>query len=519
MVMKVLIIYPNLPLMSLPSIAVGIFNAILKKNDCDIKLFDTRIYGKNSSNRHLKLEKIGAVSEAEDSGRDLFSKDQAFMEDDLKDLVKSFKPDIILLSVMEDVWTITKKLLKSIKEFNVPIIAGGVFVMAAPEIVIADENIDIICTYEGELVLSNIIKAWKEKRSFDDIKGIWFKRSGEVVKNPPEKLCDISEVTPDFDCFDVNLTKRSMGGKTFKRVLTMETYRGCPYNCAYCGSPGIKKHATKLKIGNFLRRKNIFSVKRDIELYLKTYKPDIIMFQDDSFLARPKEELFFFAEMIKEHKIPFWFNSRIENCDLDVLLALKDAGLYRMTFGIESGNENYRMDILHRNVSTDTYLKYFNYINESNVPYSLNAIIGMPFETRDMILDTARLIGASRGYDSIMISKYQVYHDTELRDVAVKNNFIPRNFINSENLTDVGGGFMSEWQVNMPYPYLQPDDVERLVKTFALYAYFPDWRWPEIKLAETDDVLYNKLMEEYKSAFFVDHQLGGMDRIKMRYHK
>ena len=132
-----------------------------------------------------------------------------------------------------------------------------------------------------------------------------------------------------------------MGGKVFKRAVSMETYRGCPYNCTYCNSP-FSRNYEKDTLGVFLRRKPANIIERDLNYYIDQYDPDLIMFQDDSFLARPKKEIYEFCEMWSKYKIPFWFNTRIENCKPEILAALKEAGVYRMTFGLESGNEQYR---------------------------------------------------------------------------------------------------------------------------------------------------------------------------------
>ena len=189
------------------------------------------------------------------------------------------------------------------------------------------------------------------------------------------------------------------------------------------------------------------------------------MFVDDSFLARPKREIFEFCEVWSKYNIPFWFNTRIENCNPDVLQALKDVGLYRMAFGIESGNEEYRTKVLKRPVSTKKYLEYKDYINESNIPYSLNAIIGMPFETRDLILETASLIREFKGHDGVLISKFIPYMGTELRDIAIKAGFLDSNSPpNTVGYLKLGDG---SYALKMPKPYVQEEEVDKLVKCFA----------------------------------------------------
>ena len=513
--MKILLVYPNLPLMMSPSIAMGIFNAIGKREGCQVEVFETTQYSDAYSNRHIRMTEIGANRpNKEEEVKDMFhiqSTDRIIP--DFIEKCETYNPDLILMSVQEDVWGMAKTLLESIHHMNIPHILGGVFPTSAPDIVIRNEFVKIIALHEGERTVEHAIKQIKEGKPITDINGIWWKDDfGLVHKKPPQELCDITAVTPDFTCFEDYRWQRPMGGKTFQRAVSMETYRGCPYNCTYCNSPNTRDFSKVNGIGNFLRRKSAKCIERDFLYYKEIYDPDLIMFQDDSFLARPKKEIYEFCEMWSKHKTPFWFNTRIENCKPEILKAMKEAGCYRMTFGLESGNEKYRRETLDRNVSNELYYEFFEYINDSNIPYSLNVIIGMPFETREMVLDSARMVHRSNGYDGLTIGMMQFYHGTELRRIAVENGFLPEDYINSGE-TDQGGGYLDHWAIKMPKPYLQEDEVKRLVKTFALYAHFEETRWDEVYCAETDDVLYQKLMSEYQSEFFSDIQQGGRDRI------
>jgi radical SAM superfamily enzyme YgiQ (UPF0313 family) len=392
-----------------------------------------------------------------------------------------------------------------------------VFVASAPALVLSSPLVSRIALQEGERTVLQAINAIKTGTDLNSINGIWWKdRFGLTHKNSPQPLCDITEITPDFDCFEKNRWQRPMGGQMFNCAVSMETYRGCPYNCTYCNSPYTRNFSKETGVGNFMRRKSADVIERDLRYYLDFYgNVDLVMFQDDSFLARPKKETFEFCEMWARYKIPFWFNTRIENCSPDVLSALKMAGVYRMTFGLESGNEEYRIKTLDRPVTNSKYLEYFDYINESNIPYSLNVILGMPFETRDMVLETADIVDAIRGYDALTISMWQPYHGTVLRKLAVEAGFMDPNYV-SGSMAQGNGGFLDNWIVRMPKPYLQPEEVDALVRTFSLYAYFDRQRWPEVERAESDSELYQTLMHEYRQGFFSDTHLGGKDRIEKK---
>ena len=515
---KILIVYPNLPLMMAPAISVGIINAICKREGCEVKLFETTEYSDKYSNRHIRMSEIGA-NRPDKPGQveEMFNiKPPERIIPDFINLVETYKPDLILMSVQEDVWSIAKTLLDGIKHLDIPHILGGVFITSDANLVLSSPLVKRVALHEGERTVIDAIEALKIGGDLNKIKGIWYKdRFGLIQRNPPQELCDITQIVPDFTCYAPRRWMRPMGGRLFQRAVSMETYRGCPYNCTYCNSPTSRDFSKENGIGNYLRRKSAQCIERDFLYYKELYDPDLVMFIDDSFLARPKKEMFEFCEMWKKYKVPFWFNTRIENCHPDVLAALKEAGCYRMTFSIECGNEKYRSEVLDRKIPNSEYLKYFGYINESNIPYSLNVIIGLPFETRYMVLETASLVHDSQGYDGLTVSMFQPYHGTKLRTLAVENGFVDPDYITGPEV-DTSTGLLGVWVLKMPEPYLQKEDVFNLANTFSLYAHFPKDRWDEIQKSETDEKLYAELLAEYNKEFFADMQQGGVDKIKFK---
>lgn len=514
--MRVLMAYPNLPLMTAPALSVGLFNAICKEEKVEFKLFETTEYSDQYKNRHILMTSTGAnrgLAKEERESDYFVIKDPARIIPDFVECVEEYQPDLILIHFQEDVVQIGLDLLNSIKDKNIPHIAGGVYAISVPEQLIKEPLVNMICRYEGEEVVRGAIKAFKEGKPFTSIDGIWWKdEQGTVHKNKPCKLVDITKLIADWDVYEKIRFSRPQGGRHFYRSLQMETYRGCPYQCTYCNSPGTRDVSKILDLGNFMRRKPADVIEKELLWYIdQGYNPDHVGFIDDSFLARPAKEIFAFAEMWSKYKIPFWFNTRVENCQPEYLAALKEAGLYRMTFGVESGNEEYRAKWLKRPVKDEVYYKYFDIINNSNIPYSLNVIVAMPYETREMVLDTARMVHRARGYDGLTLSIWQPYRGSELRKIAEEAGFI------KPDDSTPGTGFLDfdhDWAIKMPKPYIQPDEATKMVKAFSLYAYYPEERWDEVRRAEDDPALFDKLMSEYKKEFYPgEYQIGGLDKI------
>src|SRR3989338_2649983 len=192
---------------------------------------------------------------------------------------------------------------------------------------------------------------------------------------------------PDYGLFEDVRFYRPMGGKTLKTV-PLETARGCPYQCTFCDSPMWSEIYRNSHKEIFLRRKNINRLMEEIRYFVKEYKPELIYIIDDTFLARPNEELKEFVKKYREFKIPFWMNTRPETITQEKVDLLKEMNCYRMSIGVECGNEEFRKGKLRRFGSNEEILQSMEILTKSGIPFSINNMIGFTDETRELIFET-----------------------------------------------------------------------------------------------------------------------------------
>jgi len=501
---KVLLVYPNLPLMLVPPLSVAIFTKIIKDLNCSVRLFDTTEYVSDETvspqnrvkylqARDFKEEDIGVVGKVD-------------MISDFVGYVESYSPNLIVfVSVVEDVFLKTISMLEAICDFDVPKILGGVFVSAVPEKCMEYGCIDYVGIGEGEGSLSDFICCVRDNGDLKRVNGIWFKDGEKVIKNSPAKPVDINKYPPDFSLFDEKRFYRPMGGRIFKSV-PVETFRGCPYHCAYCNSPVTRKlgefSLKELKKVNvdcddfpksFLKRKRLDVVEKNLIEIIEDQNPDLFYFIDDSFLARPADEIFAFCEMYKKIAKPFWFNTRPENCTQENLARLKDVGCYRISFGLECGNESFRKHVLKRKGTNEKIVKWFDVITKSGIPFSINLIIGFPGETRDLVMETVELVRKIKGYDTLTVSIFTPYNGTSLRKVAVKNAWLSDDAITVHTT--------SSSILKMPKPYLSKDEIDGLMRVVPLYVYFSKDEWGELRKAEKFDSDGEKSFKHYSRIY------------------
>ena len=171
------------------------------------------------------------------------------------------------MSLVEDVWDMAQTLLEAGAEYDIPTVLGGVFPTAAPEVVLSHPAVKYIAMHEGERTFVDIIKALRAGEDINTVNSIyWQDELGTIHRNPLQPLCDITDVIPDYSLFGEDRYQRPMGGKIWQKAMSMETYRGCPYNCTYCNSPNTRDFSKVNDTGNFLRRKPAHIIDRDFQM-------------------------------------------------------------------------------------------------------------------------------------------------------------------------------------------------------------------------------------------------------------
>ena len=208
-----MLVYPNLTMMLVPSLCMALFTGILRQAGYTVDLFDSTHYVSDftsSPENRVKFLQYRPFDAEKDLGFNLRSD----LEGDFARKVNDFKPDLMVVSVVEDTFLQSLALLEAVKQAGIPSILGGVFVTAAPEKAISYPQVQMIGLGEGEDTILEVAERVRRGESCEDVQGVWFKRpDGTVAKNPMRPLVDISSHLPDFSLFDEARFYRPMGGQ------------------------------------------------------------------------------------------------------------------------------------------------------------------------------------------------------------------------------------------------------------------------------------------------------------------
>jgi len=493
---KVLLVQVNSMMENLIPVNLSLLSACLKEKCFEVGLFDTTWYRTSDLAADEKRVEDLQIRPFNLKEYGIGFKDNDVYEDFRKKVIE-FKPILVALSLVEPTFYLGIRLLKKIKDLGVPNIIGGVHAIMDPEGVISFEDVDMVCTGEGERLICRLCEHMQEKKDLNGIEGLWFKKDGKVIKNKmPSELVSLDELPfLDFSIFDKERFYRPMAGKIYK-MIPVEMSRGCCYNCAFCCDEALNRAFSG--IGKWYRQKSVERIFEEIDFYVKNYQAQYLYFISETFLAMDIKKFRAFAERYKKIKLPFWFNTRPETITEEKIKLLEEIGCNRISIGIEQGNEEFRRKALNRKYTNECVVKAVGIVSKSNIALSLNNIIGFPGENRDLIFDTIKLIRklSLRRFDSVSCFLFAPYKGTLLRRVCVEKGYIGRE----TNVTDHSLDYI------LDNPLISKKELLGILRTFTSYCRLPKEHFSLIRKAEEftkeGNLSFKKVMEIYSKAYF-----------------
>ncbi len=416
---------------------------------------------------NIGLASLISIAKAEDFECDLF--DTTYIEDgdiceNFKKKLEGFCPDVLAITCCSPDWSNIKNLLaltitKEVKD-EICIIVGGPHPTAVPEPVIDFPLIDIVAIGEGEIVFRNVLKSITNNVGFEKNRGIWYKQNGHVIKTPLERMVkELDDLPfPDWSLFDSkHFSKRSdQFDKKRTAVALIETSRGCPYACNYCLN-SFYRELYQEQISCYHREKSPERVIAEIEQKVQEFNLSAMVFIDDTFVVNPDRLEKIVKLYTQKINLPFYLSTRAETLNHKTVSLLVEMGAKEIRIGIESGNERYRRDMLGRNISNRELIERTQLIKQYGTKILTYNMIGLPFETKEMIQETIEL-NQIIAPDYCIVSVFCPLPGTKLFNLCVeKDLFIaedPNNFdfasINSTIKLEVDQAELSSLRKSFP---------------------------------------------------------------------
>jgi len=299
----------------------------------------------------------------------------------LNELIREIKrknPAIIAITITTFTLRAAKLVIEGCRK-EIPsakIIIGGVHINHSPEdfrYFGADYGLRGDC----EFTIKPLVEAILDNKSVKKIPGIMYMEGNKFImdKNPPiiENLDSIP--FPDRSKLKAENYIFPLFNKKFTTIIGS---RGCPYHCVYCGLPYNRKY----------KKRSVENIIQELK-QLQTLGYEFVSFSDDIFTL-DNERIFELCREIKRNKISLkWGCSTRADCvTYPLLKALKDAGCLDIRFGIESGNERIRKEIITKKIPDEQFVKSVNWAKKARLVVTGFFLFGHPTETEKNMIET-----------------------------------------------------------------------------------------------------------------------------------
>jgi radical SAM superfamily enzyme YgiQ (UPF0313 family) len=153
-----------------------------------------------------------------------------------------------------------------------------------------------------------------------------------------------------------------------------------------------------------------------------------VIFLDDTFTIHHPWVREFCKLYQRDFKIPFSLHARVETVNETMLHELAAAGCYHIVYGVESGSERVRREIMKRSATNQRFRDVFRWTREAGIMATANYIIGTPGETRAEMAETIALHHELQPVDFGFFVFYP-YPGTDLFQFCQAKGYLPDDYL------------------------------------------------------------------------------------------
>ena len=250
-----------------------------------------------------------------------------------------------------------------------------------PELFRKEPYMDLVICFEGEITFRNILKHWKTK-DWESVPGLLINRNGEVIKTGDAKRIEtLGEVPSPYLSGVFDKIMEENPGVEWNG--TLETNRGCPFQCTFCDWGSL----TYNKVKHF----GLERVFEELE-WMGKHHCGFISITDANFGMFPERDNLIADKIIeiqKHYGYPKTFsvawakNQKREV--VEIVKKLLDAPGFNqgLTLSVQSLDVGVLENIRRKNMEMNKLEEVFELCEQRNIPTYTEMILGLPGETLD----------------------------------------------------------------------------------------------------------------------------------------
>ncbi len=283
------------------------------------------------------------------------------------------------------------------------LLCGGIHTTLNAEEVLAHPAVDAVGLGEVDDVLPRFVAALAAGEVRPEVPGFWVKAEGRIHRTEVPALPDLQgSGLPFFE--GVDYPRIIAANRGFAEVIAG---RGCALRCHYCHNDAmveiLRRHSPEPPARKaFCRRRPVDRVLAELEEVQHRFGAELraFVFSDDNFAASRSWLRDFAPRYQARVGLPFVCNAIPEQVDPEVATLLADAGCNLVKFGVESGAERVRREVLGRRLSEPRLADAVTALGAVGVNTRAYVLLGAPGETAAEMEATVSLCARLR-FDSV----------------------------------------------------------------------------------------------------------------------
>lgn len=292
---------------------------------------------------------------------------------------------------------------------------GGHFPSLCPDEVLKHfPELDSIVRFEGEETLVDLVERILSHRDWRQTPGLAFLKDGQMAESEPRSLVeDLDSLPYPYRPFE----PEQIGGFP---TLPLLASRGCARRCSFCSIHTFYRTAP----GKVVRVRKPVKVVEEMLYLLQNHGVRIILFQDDDFPIwgpagrRWADELvgrMYDAGLVD--RMIWKVSCRAEYVEHELFKKLRDAGLFLVYMGLESGNEQ-GLRVLNKQMSVEQNLAAVRTLKELDLNVSYGFMLFDPSSTFESVRENLTFLKnvTGDGRAAAVFSRMLPYGGTPIRE-------------------------------------------------------------------------------------------------------
>lgn len=350
------------------------------------------------------------------------------IEQQLSDFITKNHIDVICTGGMSIHYSEINNVLEASKQIKPDIITvvGGAILTSNPKVACwGIKQIDYGVVGEGEETIIELADALVNNKDTHSIKGLaYFKENKYILTEDRIPVSNLDIIPfPDYEGFGYNEYSKlfypsedhSFSVLDEVRFGYIMASRSCPFACTFC----YHHHLSKF------RKRSLDNVFQEIDYLVKMYNINFLTVADELF-SFDKKRMYEFASRIKPYDLKWFAQFRVSDVDKEILETLKDSGLFKICYGIESVS-NKILKSMKKHTTKEQIDNALRLTYEAKISIRGNIILGDPEETEETVKECIEWLNTHPEY-GIFLDMIRTYPFAPIYKYAISQGLIKDEF-------------------------------------------------------------------------------------------